>query len=55
MKNNKALENLNEKVLESRNDESLMAPYLASAFVNLFEPENKSHYSFIKKTLVQLK
>ena len=40
--NNKAIENLNEKVLELMNEKGLIAPYLASSLVNLFKLENKS-------------
>ena len=40
--NNKAIENLNENVLELMNDKGMMAPYLASSLVNLFKPEQKS-------------
>ena len=36
--NNKAIENLNEKVLELMNEKGLIAPYLASSLVNLFKP-----------------
>ena len=42
IKNNKALENLNEKDLELMNDKCMIAPYLASSLVNLLELENKS-------------
>ena len=42
--NNKAIENLNEKILELMNDQGLIAPYLASSLVNLFKPENKSQF-----------
>ena len=52
--NNKAKENLNEKILELMNDKGMIAPYLASSLVNLFKPENKSHFRF-KKTLIQLR
>ena len=48
IKNNKAHENLNEKVLELMNDKVLIAPYLASSLVNLFEPENKSQFKLTK-------
>ena len=41
IKNNKAIENLNEKVLELMNDKRMIAPYLASSLVNLFKPEKK--------------
>ena len=47
-KNNKAIENLNEKVLELMNDKGMIAPYLASSLVNLIKPENKSQFKLIK-------
>ena len=46
--NNKAIENLNEKVLELMDDKGLIAPYLASSLVNLFKPENKSQFRLRK-------
>ena len=46
--NNKAIENLNEKVLELMNDKGMIAPYLASSLVNLLKPENKSQFKLIK-------
>ena len=39
--NNKAIENLNEKVLELMNDKGMISPYLASSLVNLLKPEKK--------------
>ena len=48
--NNKAIENLNEKILEIMNNNGLIAPYLASSLVNLFKPENKSQFR-LKKDL----
>ena len=48
--NNKAIENLSEKVLELMNNNGLIAPYLASSLVNLFKPENKSQFR-LKKDL----
>ena len=48
--NNKALENLNEKILEIMNNNGLIAPYLASSLVNLFKPENESQFR-LKKDL----
>ena len=39
--NIKAIENLNEKVLELMSDKSMIAPYLASSLVNLLKPEKK--------------
>ena len=44
IKNNKSIENLNEKILELMNDRGLIAPYLASDLVNVFKPENKSQF-----------
>ena len=43
-KNNKALGNLIEKVIELINDKGMIAPYLASSLVNLFKPENTSQF-----------
>ena len=43
--NNKAFENLNEKILELMNDKGMIAPYLATSLVNLFKPENKSQFT----------
>ena len=34
--------------MELINDEFMMAPYLASSLVNLFEPENKSEFKLTK-------
>ena len=48
IKNNKAIENLNEKVLELMNDRGMIAPYLASSLVNLFRPQNTSQFRFEK-------
>ena len=39
--NNKAIENLNEKILELMDEKGMIAPYLTSSLVNLFKPENK--------------
>ena len=52
--NNKAIENLNEKILESMDNKGLIAPYLTSSLVNLFKPENKNQFR-LKKTLIQLR
>ena len=48
--NNKAIENLNEKILELMNDKGMITTYLASSLVNLFKPENKSQFR-LKKDL----
>ena len=42
--NNKAIEKLNEKVLELMNDKGLVAPYLACSLVNIFKSEKRSHF-----------
>ena len=47
-KNNKAMESLNEKVLELMNDRGIIAPYFASSLVNLLKLESKSHIILIK-------
>ena len=39
---NKAIEELGEKLLERLNDKGMIAPYLASSLVNLFKPRKKS-------------
>ena len=48
IKNNKALENLNESVLERMNDKGMMAPCLTSSLVNIFKPENTSQFNLMK-------
>ena len=48
IKNNKAIENLNEKVIELMNDKGMIALYLASSLVNLIGPENKSQFRLIE-------
>ena len=41
-KDNKAISDLNEEVLDLMNDKGMIAPHLASSLVNHFKPENKS-------------
>ena len=48
VKNNQAVSDLNEKVLELMNDKCMIAPYLASSLVILFKPENRSQFNLIK-------
>ena len=48
IKNNKALQNMNEKFLELMNEKGMIAPYLASSLVNLFKPESKSQLRKLK-------
>ena len=47
-KNNQAISDLKEKILELMNDEGMIAPYLASSLVNLCKPENKSQFRLRK-------
>ena len=42
--NNKAISDLNGKVLDIMNEKVVIAPYLASSLVNLFKPENRSQF-----------
>ena len=44
IKNNKALESLNEKVLELMTHKGMVAPYLASSLVILCKPGNRSQF-----------
>ena len=44
IKNNKSLDQINEKVLKLLNDKGIIAPRLASSLVNLFKPENENQY-----------
>ena len=46
--NNKAIENLNEKILEMMNDKGLIAPYLASSLVEVIKKDNKSQFRLRK-------
>ena len=48
IKNNQALEILNQRVSELLIDKGMIAPYLFYSSVNLFKPENKSQYNLIK-------
>ena len=42
--NNKAIENLNEKILELMNDKGLIAPYLKTSLVEVFKKDSKSQF-----------
>ena len=46
--NNKAIENLNEKILELMNDKGLIAPYLTTSLVEVFTKDNKSQFRLRK-------
>ena len=46
--NNKAIENLNEKILELMNDKGMIAPYLTTSLVEAFKKDNKSQFRLRK-------
>ena len=46
--NNKAIENLNEKILELMDEKGMIASYLASSLVEVFKKDNKSHFRLRK-------
>ena len=46
--NTKAIENLNEKILELMNDKGLIAPYLTTSLVEVFKKDNKSQFRLRK-------
>ena len=46
--NIKAIENLNEKILELMNDKGMIAPYLASSLLEVFKKDNKSQFRLRK-------
>ena len=46
--NNKAIENLNEKILEMMNDIGMIAPYLTTSLVEVFKKDNKSQFRLRK-------
>ena len=48
IENNIALDKLNEKGLELRNDRRMIAPYFASSLVKVFKRENKSQLVLLK-------
>ena len=52
--NYKAIENLNEKIFEFMDEKGIIAPYLASALVNVFKLENKSQFS-LRKDIISTK
>ena len=46
--NNKAIENLNEKVLEIMNDRGILASYLMSPLSKITNPENSTQFKLVK-------
>ena len=46
--NNKAISDLNEKILELMNDKGMIAPYLTTSLVEVFKKDNKSQFRLRK-------
>ena len=46
--NNKAIENLDEKILELMNDKGMIAPYLTTSLVEVIKKDNKSQFRLRK-------
>ena len=46
--NNKAIENLNEKILEIMNDRGILATYLMSPLSKITNPENSAQFKLVK-------
>ena len=46
--NNKAIENLNEKLLELMDEKGMIAPYLTTSLVEVFKKDNKSQFRLRK-------
>ena len=47
--NNKAIENLNENILELMNDKGIIAPYLTTSLVEVFKKDNESQFRLKKE------
>ena len=47
VKNNQAIENLDNKLLEIMNDRGIIASYLLSPLAKIFNPENTTHFKLI--------
>ena len=48
IKNNLAIENINDKLLEIMNDRGILATYLISPFSRITNPENSSQFKLVK-------
>ena len=48
LKNNQAIENLNDKLLEIMNDRGILASYLMSLLSKITNPENTSQFKLVK-------
>ena len=46
--NNKALENIEKKLLQTMNDRSILATYLMSPLSKISNPENTSQFKLVK-------
>ena len=53
IKNNQAIENINNNLLEIMNDRGILATYLMSPFSRITNPENASQFKLVK-ILVQI-
>ena len=49
IKNNQAIENLNNKLLEILNDRGILASYLISPLSKITNPENSSQFKLVKE------
>ena len=50
IKNNQALENLNNKLLEILNDRGILASYLMSPLFKITNPENSTQFKLVKES-----
>ena len=48
IKNNRAIENLNNKLLEIMNDRGILASYLMSPLSKITNPENSTQFNLVK-------
>ena len=48
IKNNQAIENLNNKLLEIKNDRGILATYLMSPLSKITNPENTAQFKLVK-------
>ena len=48
IKNNQAIENSNNKLLEILNDRGILASYLMTPLSKITNPENASHFKLVK-------
>ena len=48
IKNNEAIENINNKLLENMNDRGIITSYLISPLAKIFNPENSTQFKLVK-------